>query len=623
MSKFRIMFTKAILVVVLFIGSHSQLSAQSPFSVEGDPTLSNGGVFIHEYSNDVVLEPSFVAGGKIQFGLDTENLAKLGAFYLKCDLNGDGAWDFSSPKYIGDFTEANLTVNFQPVTNPGDSVVKTLRFEYYDLNLYKFSQSSVGLTLVPTADKRYGETNDFLDCYQSDNPLHNKPLLIVEGFDALNQTWPSYYYHLLWKIIKDDLLANGYDVYFLNFADGGRDLRENADVLKYALDKVNSLSGNGDNIILAGLSMGGVISRYALAKAESMGQNHHVSVFLSLDSPQRGANISPSLQDWVKVQDESVPAIQTMQTTLKSKAAKQLLLYSTYDSDKVSHLEFYGANYDFNGLNGDGFPHLCKNYAVSNGNFKATYGIDQNGAHILDLIVGPISTSVNSVDNDNGTGSKISNIQAQIDGMKHIIPGIGSVNWSLLINYNPVFIPTWSSLFIPRETPTGTNLNWNLDIIDTTVTKFDDYVVQKNPVEHHIITPETRSKILLWAEIGTKITVDQVNSSSQSVGTVYRWKGSNFVAVSKNLPMLTSKNTTEIIKADQTVISNEKYQFWKNKTTGIIEPSVKNHHEFPITEDANYLSQLKQISSASLKTTVDGFDYPAGSVQFRDPWLID
>ncbi len=117
------------------------------------------------------------------------------------------------------------------------------------------------------------------------------------------------------------------------------------------------------------------------------------------------------------------------------------------------------------------------------------------------------------------------------------------------------------------------------------------------------------------------ITVTQVNSSGVQVGSVSRWNGSAFQNVTLGTPYTVNAGSTEVLKGEQTIISNEKYNIWQKNL--VDESNVRNHHEFIVDGDFPYKSKLIGVSSASLKVKLDGIDYPTGSVKFKDPWLID
>ena len=144
-------------------------------------------------------------------------------------------------------------------------------------------------------------------------------MIVTEGIDAKNQTFPPELYHLgadLFNAVK----AYDTDIAIINFYQGGDDIVENAQVLDSATRYLASIQDGDEEIILSGLSMGGVFARYALAAAEDSNDPLPVSHFLSLDSPQQGAVLDEELQDFMHEKDDVIDTY-----SLECFAAKQLL----------------------------------------------------------------------------------------------------------------------------------------------------------------------------------------------------------------------------------------------------------------------------------------------------------
>lgn len=131
----------------------------------------------------------------------------------------------------------------------------------------------------------------------------DKPLLVVEGIDAVNENNAASYY-ALGSDPNAELFprgqAEGADVAVLNFGDGGRDMRLNAAVARRAVLAMQQYKQSTRSTDVAGVSMGGVVARYALAKMEEDGETHGVGTFASIDAPQRGAVIDRSLQQFIR-----------------------------------------------------------------------------------------------------------------------------------------------------------------------------------------------------------------------------------------------------------------------------------------------------------------------------------
>lgn len=91
--------------------------------------------------------------------------------------------------------------------------------------------------------------------------------------------------------------ALGIDVAYYDFSQSNNDLVQNkALALSEALKKLDNARGKTTPSIMLGLSMGGVVARYALTTMEKEDYEHGVTYYVSFDSPHQGAHISRSLQ---------------------------------------------------------------------------------------------------------------------------------------------------------------------------------------------------------------------------------------------------------------------------------------------------------------------------------------
>src|SRR5690606_40712128 len=120
---------------------------------------------------------------------------------------------------------------------------------------------------------------------------------------------------------------------------------------------------------VAGVSMGGVVARYALAKMEEDNQTHGVANFVSIDAPQQGAIVHGTLQHDIK--NNTDPG--EWPPSLARPAGRQLLQYNAFDtSSPTEHTQFFNELRALNG--GTGYPQLTQNVGVSFG----TPGLNPN-----------------------------------------------------------------------------------------------------------------------------------------------------------------------------------------------------------------------------------------------------
>ena len=271
-----------------------------------------------------------------------------------------------------------------------------------------------------------GEYEIYLDT--SDGVL-DKPIIAVDGFDPGDGRGIVDIYNSLSYIdtggsqnLADDLRSQGFDIVILNFpvytraadmavVDGGADFIErNAMLLVELINIINSSKTGTEQNVIIGPSMGGLVSRYALNYMENQSLDHETRLFLSFDSPHRGANVAIGLQHLINYMafglgSNNIVELQDfINGFAKSPAARQML---------VDHLESHlmgGSLVEFdpalvlpaphpwksifdtgiNALTANGFPQLTRNVAIINGSgignpFQDKFGGDVTpGFNLLD-----------------------------------------------------------------------------------------------------------------------------------------------------------------------------------------------------------------------------------------------
>lgn len=212
------------------------------------------------------------------------------------------------------------------------------------------------------------------------NPDHvlRKPFILVEGFDPILKTPEHYAVHnndgtllgygsLRWDVVVTgrneafdddmdnpniphtsqfallpDLVAQikgrGYDLVYVDFADAGTYIQANADFLIEVLEKVKAEKVGDEQAVLVGASMGGIVSRYALAKMEKEGKSHCVGLFGTFDTPHNGANIPLSVQGlgWFY---HATGASEEIWAALNTPAARQQTILQLGDQLQSGNLE--------------------------------------------------------------------------------------------------------------------------------------------------------------------------------------------------------------------------------------------------------------------------------------------
>jgi len=183
-----------------------------------------------------------------------------------------------------------------------------------------------------------GEYEIFID--NVDGVL-DKPIIILDGFDPGDSRDITGLYNSLsfmGQNMADILRSEGFDIVILNAPlystngkdiDGGSDyIQRNAMVLVALIDLLNSQKVGDEELVVLGPSMGGLIGRYGLAYMEQNSLPTETRLYISFDSPHRGANIPISLQyliNYLAQQTGDPDAIAIVEGVLNSPAAKEML----------------------------------------------------------------------------------------------------------------------------------------------------------------------------------------------------------------------------------------------------------------------------------------------------------
>ncbi len=255
----------------------------------------------------------------------------------------------------------------------------------------------------------YGEYQIF---YSEDGVL-DMPLIITDGYDPGDNNGIGAIYHYLTSENGDNLFDTlrgyGVDIVILNFPEytrddntvvqGGSDyIERNAYVLVALLeDIIEDMEGN-EQFVVVGPSMGGLVTRYALAYMEQNGMDHNTGLWLSFDAPHYGANIPISLQylvNYMAVQSADPDVTALRDNMLNTPAAMQLLLdhYTAHiqegsdiEQDYLIQLptpaEVYRENFT-NAIEALGFPQATRNLTIIDGSDNSGM-VESPGTTIVD-----------------------------------------------------------------------------------------------------------------------------------------------------------------------------------------------------------------------------------------------
>ena len=216
--------------------------------------------------------------------------------------------------------------NQDPIANRSvvETIVATIGYQGYEESQSYFGE---------------GEYEIFLD--NLDGVL-DKPIIVLDGFDPGDARDITGLYNSLnfdGQNMADILRDEGFDVIILNahqYTTGGKDIdggadyiQRNAFVLAELIALINNDKVGDEELVVLGPSMGGLIARYALAYMEQNSLPHETRLYISFDSPHRGANVPISLQyliNYLGFEFGNQQAQDIVNTVLNSPAAKEMLV---------------------------------------------------------------------------------------------------------------------------------------------------------------------------------------------------------------------------------------------------------------------------------------------------------
>ena len=367
----------------------------SPYVV-GEIFMSSPLLFSSQTNTPVFkVDPSFVFADLLFFD-------ELGGLYrLFIDFD-----DGNGPQQINLSTTTYHTITYNV---PGYHVLKTTIRQANDTSvIIKSSNSGFKVDSTPAIS-----TQDYtnlssqfqgLKVYQFDptcdmGNLDDKIIFILAGYYGgailkyLTRDVAKLYDDYVRKGDMEILRQFGYTFVLVEWEDADRAIEDNAAYVMSLLEYYKCNKVGDEQFVLIGESMGALVGRYALTYMESpyyvspndccLNLKHNVRLFISNDGPHLGANIPLSIQELYFAAKNyfefkeylgdilSVTALSILEMSnrsLNGAAVKQMLLYHCSTDNYGSytahqyHEDFFDDLEDIGG-----YPHLCKNVALSNG----------------------------------------------------------------------------------------------------------------------------------------------------------------------------------------------------------------------------------------------------------------
>ncbi|MGW8888379.1 esterase/lipase family protein [Streptomyces sp. NPDC055749] len=157
-----------------------------------------------------------------------------------------------------------------------------------------------------------------------------RPVIMADGFNLGRSKLDELYHGLEsgdFPFISE-LRRRGRDVILLGFEERSASILDNARAVEAAIMRAIAEKLGDTRLVVGGFSMGGIVTRYALAHMERQRMDHQTGLYFSYDSPHRGASIPVGVQAF----SHFIPFPNDFGKQMDSPAARQML-WQHYDKD--------------------------------------------------------------------------------------------------------------------------------------------------------------------------------------------------------------------------------------------------------------------------------------------------
>ncbi|GGK34256.1 hypothetical protein GCM10010124_28590 [Pilimelia terevasa] len=266
-------------------------------------------------------------------------------------------------------------------------------------------------TEVPEPDEKWELSTGFAHVYYGQgSPGIQRPVIMADGFNYGPSNLDWLYQGLDGSVpFLSELRARGHAVILLGYAERSASILENARAAQECIMRTIASQVGDSPLTVGGFSMGGLVTRYALAKLELERMDHRTALYFSFDSPHRGAVIPIALQAFAHF----IPGPENAFAAQMNSPAARQMLWRHYDSatgeirqdpartDFLQQLERIGS-----------WPRRPRTIAVANGTGDGTGAKVPPGEVALKItgIVFPNTTLYTQAAGDNVTVAQLNRL---------------------------------------------------------------------------------------------------------------------------------------------------------------------------------------------------------------------
>lgn len=338
-----------------------------------------------------------------------------------------------------------------------------------------------------------------------------RPVIMADGFNLGRSKLDTLYQGLETDgdfALISELRRRGRDVILLGFEERSASILENAEAATAVIMRTIAEQVGDSPLVVGGFSMGGIVTRYALARLETQRMDHRTALYFSYDSPHRGASIPVGVQAF----SHFIPFANDFAKQMDSPAARQML-WRHYDKDTRTigvapeRTEFLAALEQVGG-----WPQIPMKVAVANGRADGVGLPEVNPGDIALAIdrIYPGTTFYAQAQGNDVTAAQLNrrfpkaeqtvttNGFPEIDGApggtlhtyKILADTIKKLGGTTDLRYeNVCFVPSVSAVAI-REVEKQDDLYVNIDKLEAEESEVDEFLCSSTTTGHTIITEE-------------------------------------------------------------------------------------------------------------------------------------
>ncbi|MEU9089302.1 hypothetical protein [Streptomyces sp. NPDC048428] len=337
-----------------------------------------------------------------------------------------------------------------------------------------------------------------------------RPVIMADGFNLGRSELDTLYQGLEGGdfALVSELRRRGRDVILLGFEERSASILDNAEAVMAAIARATAEQVGNAPLTVGGFSMGGIVTRYALARLETQGTDHRTALYFSYDSPHRGASIPVGVQAF----SHFIPFANDFAKQMDSPAARQML-WRHYDKDTKTigvapeRTEFLAALEQVGG-----WPRRPRTLAVANGRGDGVGLPEVNPGDIalgIDRIY-PGTTFYAQAQGNDVTAAQLNrrfpkaeqtvttNGFPEVDGApggtlhtyKILADTIKKLGGKTDLRYeNVCFVPSVSAVAI-RDVEKQDDLYANIDKLDVMESEVDEFLCSSTTTGHTAITED-------------------------------------------------------------------------------------------------------------------------------------